>query len=171
MPIPLGGDYEVDELCTYCGNRTRRVWVAYALERSSRRVVALGVGPRTKRVLGVIITTLLNGGARRITTDGLELYRSLVPRGLHRVKRFGINRIERHNLVLRTRLKRLARRTLCNQAAGYVGGVRARCGVWVNFQMCTIFNTLTTAGPLSHQRITSARGHDEEARHHRCGGG
>ncbi|MBX2972336.1 MAG: hypothetical protein KF797_04480 [Flavobacteriales bacterium] len=51
--------------------------------------------------------------AKRITTDGLDLYGCLIPPGIHRVKGFGINRIERRNLTLRTQLKRLARRTLC----------------------------------------------------------
>lgn len=113
MPIATRCHYEVDEINTYCGNKKRRIWLAYALERKSRTVVALAVGRRTKRMLGRITTTLLHAQAKRITTDGLDIYQRLIPAGIHRVKGFGINRIERHNLTLRTRLKRLGRRTLC----------------------------------------------------------
>jgi IS1 family transposase len=41
------------------------------------------------------------------------VYRSLIPEGMRAVKRFGTNSIERMNLTLRTRLKRLGRRTIC----------------------------------------------------------
>lgn len=112
-PIAVGRHYEVDEINTYCGHKKKRIWLAYALDRKSRQVVALAVGRRTKRMLSRITTTLLLARARRITTDGLAIYQRLLPAALHRVKGFGINRIERHNLTLRTRLKRLGRRSLC----------------------------------------------------------
>ena len=98
--------------------------MAYALDHQSRKVVALSVGRRTKRVLGRIISTLLHAQATRITTDGLDLYHRLIPAEVHQVKRFGINRIERYNLTLRTSLKRLARRTICR------GGVSHAAGAW-----------------------------------------
>lgn len=99
MPIATGRHYEVDEINTYVGNKKRRIWLAYALERKSRTVVALAVGRRTKRMLCRITTTLLHAQARRITTDGLNIYQRLIPADVHRVKGFGINRIERHNLT------------------------------------------------------------------------
>lgn len=111
--IPKGRKYEVDELATYIRNKKNRVWVAYALDKKDRRVVALRVGARSKRMLRPLVDTLLLANAKHIGTDGLDLYRYLVPTELHHVKGFGINRIERHNLTLRTQLKRLARRTIC----------------------------------------------------------
>ena len=114
MPIPTSRSYEVDEIATYCGNKKNRVWLAHVLDRVDRSVVALAVGRRTKAMLAPVITTLQLAGARCITTDGLDIYRSLVPATIHRVKGFGINGIERHNLTLRTQLKRLGRRTICS---------------------------------------------------------
>lgn len=35
--IPMGKEYEVDELCTYVGDKSRRVWLVCALERKSRK--------------------------------------------------------------------------------------------------------------------------------------
>jgi len=103
----------VDEISTYCGYKKKRIWLAYALDRKNRQVVAMVVGRRTKRLLSRITSTLLFAKAKQITTDGLAIYQRLIPSAIHRVKGFGINRIERHNLTLRTRLKRLGRRTLC----------------------------------------------------------
>ncbi len=111
--IPKGRAYEVDELSTYVGNRKNRIWVAYALDRKDKRIVALRVGKRSKRMLRPLVETLVLADARSIRTDGLELYRSLVPAATHKVKRFGTNHIERMNVNFRTHLKRLARRTIC----------------------------------------------------------
>lgn len=68
--------------------------------------------------------------ARRITTDGLDIYRRLIPRVVHCVKEFGINRIERHNLTLRAHLKRLARRTLCYTKSLAMLRACAMIGCW-----------------------------------------
>lgn len=111
--IPKGRDYEVDELVTCIGSKKNRVWVAYAWERKERRVVAMRIGRRSKRHLGPLIDALLLADARSIRTDGLDIYRSLIPKRVHRALRFGTNGIERMNLTLRTRLKRLSRRTIC----------------------------------------------------------
>ena len=111
--IPEGRVYEVDELSTYVGHRKNRVWVAYALDRKVKRIVSLRVGKRSKRMLRPLVETLVLADAKRICTDGLDLYRFLVPVAIHSVKRFGTNHIERMNLNLRTHLKRLARRSIC----------------------------------------------------------
>jgi IS1 family transposase len=50
---------------------------------------------------------------KQIYTDGLDVYRFVIPEKLHRVKRYGINHIERKNLNLRVHLKRLGRKTIC----------------------------------------------------------
>lgn len=112
-PPKAGRAYELDELATYVGNKSNRVYVAYALDRKSRAVAGLVVGRRNKANLRQVVDPVVHADARRITTDGLDLYGYLVPPGIHRVKGFGINRIERNNLTLRTQLKRLGRRTLC----------------------------------------------------------
>ena len=111
-PIPIFGHiYEVDELRTYVGNRNKPVWIAYALDRETRLVVDLRVGSRTKRTLEGLVQTLIYAQAKQIYTDGLDIYRYLIPKEIHKVTRFGTNRIERKNLDLRTHLKRLNRRS------------------------------------------------------------
>ncbi len=112
-PIRKGRTYEVDELCTFVGNKTKTVWVTYALDRHSRCVAGFYLGPRTNHTLNAVLKTLNYADARSIYTDGLRNYHFLIPKQLHKSTRYGTNRIERMNLSLRTHLKRLSRRTIC----------------------------------------------------------
>ena len=62
--IAKSRSYEVDELSTYVGSKRNRVWVACAYDRAAKRVVALRVGKRSKRVLSPMIDTLVLADAR-----------------------------------------------------------------------------------------------------------
>lgn len=111
--ISKGKVYEVDELRTYVKSKNKLIWIVYALERKSRRVVSFNVGSRTNKTLKVVLTTLNLSGAKRIYTDGLKNYKYLIKKKIHKVTRYGTNHIERFNLNLRIHLKRLNRRTIC----------------------------------------------------------
>ncbi len=47
----LGGEYEVDELRTYVGNKQRLRWVAAAFNRRTRQIVTFTVGRRNSKIL------------------------------------------------------------------------------------------------------------------------
>ncbi|WP_172914975.1 IS1 family transposase [Capnocytophaga canis] len=111
--IGKGKVYEVDEICTFVGNKQNKIWIVYALERSTRAVVSFNVGVRTNKTLSVVLKTLKLADAKRIYTDNLKQYKTLICKFVHKVVRYGTNHIERKNLSVRTHLKRLTRRTLC----------------------------------------------------------
>lgn len=104
---------EVDELWTFLEVKHNEYWVAYAMDRSSRKVIDFVVGKRTKATLKQLIDDLLKLSPKVIRTDRLTLYERLIPKRLHRAGSTVINRIERKNLSIRTHLKRLSRRTIC----------------------------------------------------------
>jgi len=112
-PISSGKIYEVDEMRSFISNKSRPIWIAYALQRKTKKVVSFAIGKRTLRTLGTVINRLLLSKAKRIYTDGLKHYKSLIEKNIHCVKRFGTNQIERNNLTLRNSLKRLNRKTIC----------------------------------------------------------
>ncbi|HWD86774.1 MAG TPA: IS1 family transposase [Mucilaginibacter sp.] len=112
-PIATGKIYEVDELKTYIKRKTRDCWVTYALDQQTGQVVDLKVGSRNQSSLKRVIDTLLLSNCKQIYTDGWRVYRQIIPPKIHKVKRYGTNRIERKNLSLRTHLKRLNRKTIC----------------------------------------------------------
>jgi IS1 family transposase len=113
FPILQGKEYEVDEVRTYIGNKQRLYWIVYALRRDTKDVIDFKVGKRNLKTLGRVIDTVILSEAKRVFTDGYELYKSLVPIAQHSQKKYNINHIERNNLSLRTHLKRLSRKTIC----------------------------------------------------------
>ena len=111
--IGMGKDYEMDEMRTYIGNKTRLFWIAYGLDRATRDVVSFNIGKRSNKTLRVVSETLILSNPGKIYTDKLINYRGLIPPEIHSTKQYSINHIERMNLTLRTHLKRLNRRTIC----------------------------------------------------------
>lgn len=114
MPrISMKHRYEVDEMWSFIGNKQHPVWIAYALDRNTRQVVSFNTGRRSSEMLEPIITTLNNSSALRIYTDKFPGYRRLIAPAIHTCSKIETNHIERHNLTLRTHLKRLTRKTIC----------------------------------------------------------
>ena len=112
--ISIGKEYEVDELKTYIKKKKQgEYWVGYALQKDTKEVVDFRVGKRTNKTLRPIITTLLLSEATKIYTDKLPNYKTLIPKKIHRTRKYYINHIERKNFDLRTHLKRLNRKTIC----------------------------------------------------------
>lgn len=112
-PILLGKEYEMDEIKTFVERKTKYIWVAYAIQKDTKEVVDFVVGRRTKKTLHKVIETLLLSKAKRIFTDKLNIYKSLIEDKIHSTKNRGTNYIERNHLTIRTHLKRLNRRTIC----------------------------------------------------------
>lgn len=112
-PASEGGRYEVDELHTFIGSKQGECYVSYALCRETKQVVDFVIGSRTKVNLERLTGKLLGLMPRRVYTDGLKVYPSLIPSEVHGVGKWGTMRIERKNLTLRVNLKRLARKTIC----------------------------------------------------------
>lgn len=106
--------YEVDEMQTFISRNhpSCYVYITYAINRVTRKVIDFVVGQRSKVVIGQVINKILSFSPRRIYTDGLNIYPALIPSTLHKVFRYHTNTIERNNLTLRTHLKRLGRKTI-----------------------------------------------------------
>lgn len=91
--IPKNREYEADELKTYVQRKKNEQWVMYAIDRKTRRVIDFRVGKRNKSNLGSVINTLLLAGAKRICTDRLPVYRTLVPPGLMVITLTDLNQV------------------------------------------------------------------------------
>ena len=92
--------YEIDELWTFVGKKENATWISYALGRSGKQVVDVVVGSRTMEHLSRITTATLALSPSKVCTDGLPVYRSLIPTSLHRIGLPHTRRIERFNLNL-----------------------------------------------------------------------
>jgi len=93
--------YEADELSIkmkgmkYC-------YVSYTINRKTRLVISFCVGRRTNESMKSSIHRLLCLNPKRIYTDSLPNYKGLIPRKIHRARKYQTNTIERFHLNLRT---------------------------------------------------------------------
>lgn len=117
IPIPTfnhkNASYEMDELWSYIGSKKNVYWITYAIEKESRAVIDFFAGNKSKENIKPLIDKILKYLPKRIYTDKLNIYPSLIPKALHRNFQYCTNRIERKNLTLRTHIKRLSRKTIC----------------------------------------------------------
>lgn len=119
-PIPLGHTYEVDELCFFIKSKKTLYWLVYAIDKHTKIVADFRIGKRTNKTLSSIIQTLINSDARRIYTDKLRSYQSIIPQQIHHTTRYQTNHIERHHLTIRTHLKHFNRRSISHSKNFYI---------------------------------------------------
>jgi IS1 family transposase len=109
----FGSKFEVDEMFIKLANVKPQNWLIYAIEQKTRNVLGFIIGNRSKENLKCIIDKVLLLNPKRIYTDKLNIYPSLIPSEIHKRFQYCTNRIERMNLTLRTHIKRLSKKTIC----------------------------------------------------------
>ena len=104
---------ELDEQWAYVGNKQHRHWLWYAFDTKRKRVVAYTFGPRNDETCRHLLSLLSPFQIGFITSDDWGSYAREVPSEMHLTGKIFTQRIERNHLTLRTRIKRLARKTIC----------------------------------------------------------
>ena len=98
---------------SFVGAKAKARWRWHALDHHTGRVLAYVVGTRKDAVFLKLKTLLAPFGITRYYTDKAGVYQRHLPPAQHTVGKLTMQKIERKHLTLRTRLKRLARKTLC----------------------------------------------------------
>ncbi len=93
----------------YCNPR----WLWHAIDRRSGQVLAYVFGRRQDKVFLQLKKLLEPFGIHRYCTDGWGAYERHLVAEVHEVGKRKTQKIEQKHLRLRTRIKRLARKTLC----------------------------------------------------------
>ena len=92
-------------------------WLWYAIDKETRAILALVFGERElkgKNEAFLELKALLEPfGIKTFCTDGLSTYERNLKGFTHIISKKHTQRIERKNLTLRTRIKRLCRKTIC----------------------------------------------------------
>jgi insertion element IS1 protein InsB len=104
---------ELDEMWSYVGKKSNPRWLWHAIERRSGKVLAYVFGRRKDEVFLQLKKLLEPFGIKRYCTDGWGAYQRHLPAELHEIGKRKTQRIEQKHLRLRTRIKRLARKTIC----------------------------------------------------------
>ena len=104
---------ELDEMWSYVGRKDHRRWLWHAIDGETGAVLAYVFGARKDHVFLKLKGLLEPVGISRFYTDDWGAYERNLDPEQHTIGKENTQKIERKHLTLRTRIKRLARKTIC----------------------------------------------------------
>ncbi len=104
---------EVEERWSFVGSKAHQRWLWHAIDPLSGVVLAYAFGSRADKVFVQLQKLLTPFGLGHFYTDAAGVYERHLPTSAHTVGKINTQQIERKHLTLRTRIKRLARKTMC----------------------------------------------------------
>jgi insertion element IS1 protein InsB len=104
---------EVDEMWAFVGKKKEQRWLWHAIDHRSGKVLAYGFGRRQDEVFVKLKALLEPFGITRYYTDSWGAYMRHLDAAEHQPGKRNTQQLERKHLPLRTRIKRLARKTIC----------------------------------------------------------
>jgi insertion element IS1 protein InsB len=104
---------EVDEMWSFVGSKSQQRWLWHAIDHHTGHVLAYVFGRRKDEVFLQLKTLLGPFGLTRYYTDHWGAYTRHLDPDVHSPGKRNMQNIERKHLTLRTRIKRLVRKTIC----------------------------------------------------------
>jgi insertion element IS1 protein InsB len=111
--IRLAEEAEVDEMWSYVGKKQEPRGLWHAIDHRSGKVLAYVFGRRKDEVFLKLKTLLAPFGITRYYTDYWGAYTRHLDANERQPGKHNTQQIERKHLTLRTRIKRLTRKTIC----------------------------------------------------------
>ena len=113
LEVRRGLSSELDEMWSYVRSKANPRWLWHAIDHHSGTVLAYVFGRRKDTVFLQLKGLLEPFGIRRFYTDGWGAYERHIDPEQHEVGKQHTQKIESKHINLRTRIKRLVRRTIC----------------------------------------------------------
>jgi len=113
LEVRHGLSSELDEMWSYVRSKTNPRWLWHAIDHHTGKVLAYVLGRRQDTVFLELKALLEPFGITRYFTDGWGTYERHLEAERHTVGKAHTQKIESKHLNLRTRIKRLVRRTIC----------------------------------------------------------
>jgi insertion element IS1 protein InsB len=104
---------EIDEMWSFVEKKGKQRWLWHAIDHATGVVLAYVFGDRGDAAFLKLKELLKPFGITRFFTDDWGAYERHLPAECHVVGKRNTQKIERKHLTLRTRIKRLARKTIC----------------------------------------------------------
>ena len=104
---------ELDEMWSFVHNKDNQRWLWHAIDHKTGKILAYVFGNRKDVVFLELKALLEPFGITRFYTDDWGAYNRHLPAEQQVVGKKDTQKIERKHLTLRTRIKRLARKTIC----------------------------------------------------------
>ena len=113
VTIERAGEAEMDEMWSCVGNTGNPRWLWHAIDHHTGMVLAYVFGRRKDAVFLQLKALLEPFGLTRFYTDHWGAYTRHLDPDVHSPGKRNTQKIERKHLTLRTRIKRLVRKTIC----------------------------------------------------------
>ena len=104
---------ECDEMWSFVGSKAQQRWLWQAIDHARGKSLAYVLGSRKDEAFIKLKALLEPFGITRFYTDDLGAYERHLESENHIIGKENTQKIERKNLTLRTRIKRLVRKTIC----------------------------------------------------------
>jgi insertion element IS1 protein InsB len=104
---------EMDEMWSFVGDKGHQRWLWHAIDHHSGTILADVLGTHTDTVFVKLKQLLAPCGITHFYTDDWGTYRRNLHPQPHTIGKENTQKIERKHLTLRTRIKRLTRKTIC----------------------------------------------------------
>jgi insertion element IS1 protein InsB len=111
--IRVAEEAEADEMWSFVGKKREPRWLWHAIDHRSGKVLAYVFGRRQDEVFLKLKALLEPFGIKRYYTDYWGAYTRHLDADAHQPGKRNTQQIERKHLTLRTRIKRLVRKTIC----------------------------------------------------------
>ena len=111
--IERAGEAEIDEMWSFVGRKDNPRWLWHAIDHHTGSVLAYVFGRHKDEVFLKLKALLDPFGLTHYYTDKWSAYTRHLDPEQHTVSKRGTQKIERQHLTLRTRIKRLVRKTIC----------------------------------------------------------
>ena len=104
---------ELDEMWSFVGSKQHQRWLWHAIDHITGEVLAYVLAEHKDTAFLELKALLEPFGITQFYTDGWGAYERHLEPVFHPVGKANTQTIERKHLTLRTRIKRLARKTIC----------------------------------------------------------
>ncbi len=113
LEVRRGLSSELDEMWSYVAKKSNPRWLWHAIDHHTGKVLAYVFGRRKDKVFLRLQELLEPFGITKFYTDGWGAYERHIDAEKHQVGKENTQKIESKHINLRTRIKRLVRRTIC----------------------------------------------------------
>ena len=113
MHLKPAYEAEMDEMWSYVAKKKWQRWLWHAIDHVSGKTLAYVFGPRQDKAFLKLKKLLQPFGIKKYYTDRWGAYSRHIEPNKHVPGKRNTQKIERKHLNLRTRLKRLMRKTIC----------------------------------------------------------
>jgi insertion element IS1 protein InsB len=104
---------ELDEMWSFVRSKSQQRWLWHAIDHKTGEVLAYVLAEHKDAAFLELKALLEPFGITQFYTDGWGAYERHIESVFHTVGKRYTQKIERKHLTLRTRIKRLARKTIC----------------------------------------------------------